>query len=112
MSGRGVIGRMMLAVGALLVLVLGLSAPTPGRAAVPLPQATTATASPGSSPSASSSASPGSSPSASGAEDEPDDELTDDGSNPTPEQTGTWLAVAAAAALSVAAGLVVVLRRR
>ena len=90
------IGRVLLAAGALLVLILGLSAPTPGRAAVPVPQATTATAS----------------PSASEAEEEPADEITDDGSNPTPAQTGTWLAVGAAAALSVAAGLVVALRKR
>ncbi len=96
MSGRVMIGRALLAAGALLVLILGLSAPTPGRAAVPVPQATTATAS----------------PSASEAEEEPADEITDDGSNPTPAQTGTWLAVGAAAALSVAAGLVVALRKR
>ena len=96
MSGRVMIGRVLLAAGALLVLILGLSAPTPGRAAVPVPQATTATAS----------------PSASEAEEEPADEITDDGSNPTPAQTGTWLAVGAAAALSVAAGLVVALRKR
>ena len=96
MSGRVMIGRALLAAGALLVLILGLSAPTPGRAAVPVPQATTATAS----------------PSASEVEEEPADEITDDGSNPTPAQTGTWLAVGAAAALSVAAGLVVALRKR
>lgn len=100
MSGRVMIGRALLAAGALLVLILGLSPPTPGRAAVPVPQATTATTSPSPSPSASE------------AEEEPADEITDDGSNPTPAQTGTWLAVGAAAALSVAAGLVVALRKR
>lgn len=99
MSRRLMISRVLAAAGALLVLVIGLSVPTSGLAAVPVPQATTTPATP--SPS----------PSASGAEAEPDD-MTDDGTNTTPPQTGTWLAVGVAAAVSLAAGAIVVLRKR
>ncbi len=46
MSGRVRVCRVLVAVGAMLLLTFGLSAPTVGLAAAPVPQATTAAASP------------------------------------------------------------------
>lgn len=103
MSVRVMAGRVLATVGALVVLALGLTVPTVGQAAVPLPQATT-------SATPHSSAKP--SPSASEEDDEPADDPTDDGTNPTPDQTGTWVAIGGAAGLAVLAGLVVALRKR
>lgn len=98
MSGRGRVGRVLVAVAAMLMLGVGLSSPTVGQAVAPLPQATTT-------------ASPTPSPPSSTASD-PADEPVDDGSNPMPAQTGTWAALGAAAALAVTAGLLVALRKR
>ena len=106
MSGRVRVFRVLVAVGAMLLLTFGLSAPTMGLAAAPVPQATTAAASP--SPTVGSSRPSPSSPSAGDSADDP----SDDGSNLTPDQTGTWIALGAAAVLAVLAGLVVALRRR
>lgn len=103
MSVRVMAGRLLATGGALLVLALGLSVPTAGQAAVPLPQAT-ASATPHGSPKPSSSASE--------VDDEPADDPTDDGTNPTPDQTGTWVAIGGAAGLAVLAGLVVAFRKR
>ena len=106
MSGRVRVCRVLVAVGAMLLLTFELSAPTVGLAAAPVPQATTAAASP--TPTA---GSPRPSSSSSSADD-PADEPSDDGSNVTPDQTGTWVALGAAAAVAVLAGLVVALRKR
>lgn len=106
MSGRVRVCRVLVAVGAMLLLTFGLSAPTVGLAAAPVPQATTAAASP-----TPTTGSPRPSPSSSSADD-PADEPSDDGSNVTPDQTGTWVALGAAAAVAVLAGLVVALRKR
>ncbi|MFT4293893.1 MAG: hypothetical protein QM582_00595 [Micropruina sp.] len=103
MSGRGLIGRALTAAGVLLVLVIGFGTPATVHAAVPLPQATTAT--PSSSPK------PSSSPSEADV-DPGDDPADDDSASPAPDQSGTWMAVGGAAAVSVLAGLVVALRRR
>lgn len=103
MTVRVMAGRVLATVGALLALALGVTVPTAGQAAVPLPRATTSATPP---------SSPKPSPSASEVDDEPADDPTDDGTNPTPGQTGTWVAIGGAAALSVLAGLVVALRKR
>ncbi len=100
MSGRVRVGRVLVAVAATLMLGVGLSSPTVGQAVAPIPQATTTPA-----------ASPTPSTRSSTTVD-PADEPTDDGSNPMPDQTGTWVALGAAAALAVAAGLVVAVRKR
>lgn len=108
MSRRWIGGRIAIVIGALLLFGLAFTVPTSSRAAVPVPQATTA--SPGGSESAKASVSP--SPTPSDPDDEPTDEPADDGTDPTPDQGGTWLAIGGAAALSLLAGLVVALRKR
>ncbi|MFT3832942.1 MAG: hypothetical protein QM711_06440 [Micropruina sp.] len=105
MPRRTMVPRLLAAAAAFLVLGLGLglSVPATGQA-VPLPRATTVTASPQASPTAS--------PNPSEANDDPSDDPDDDGTNPMPVQTGTWVAVGAAAAVALLAGLVVALRKR
>ena len=106
MSRRTVLVRIAVAIGAVVVLMMGVALPTSGMAQ-PLPQATTA------SPSASGTvraASP--SPTESDTDVNPSDEPTDDGNDPTPDQSGTWIALGVAAGLAVLAGLVVALRKR
>lgn len=107
MSRRGFVSRVAVAAGALVVLLLGLAIPTVGNAA-PLPHATTASAS------ATATGSAKATPSASESDTDvdPADDPTDDGTDPTPDQSGTWIAIGSAAALSLLAGLVVVLRKR
>ncbi|MFT3970888.1 MAG: hypothetical protein QM695_11595 [Micropruina sp.] len=100
MSGRAK-ARVLVAVGAMVLLIFGMSAPTVGQASAPVPQATTPAASPA--------PTPDSSPASTA---EPGDEPADDGSNPTPDQTGTWVALGAAAVVAALAGLVVALRKR
>ncbi|MFT4218329.1 MAG: hypothetical protein QM619_14260 [Micropruina sp.] len=115
MSGRVWVGRMLAAAATLLVLVAGWSAATTGQAAVPLPQATTATPTARTSPTPASptpDASPTPSSSQSEVDVDPADEPTDDGSNPTPVQNGTWLALGGAAAIALLAGLIVAIRKR
>lgn len=109
MSRRSVARRIPAIAGTLLVLLTALVPFTQSaRAALasPAPQATTASPSPTGTSSAT--------PTAKETETDvdPADDPTDDGSNPTPDQSGTWIALGAAAALSLAAGLVVVLRKR
>lgn len=101
MSGRTRFVRVLAAAAVLFVAALGVSVPTAGQA-LPLPQATTAVTT----PPASASPAPSSTP------PEDDDEPTDDGTNPMPPQTGTWVAVGAAAGVALLAGLVVALRKR
>ena len=106
MSGRTVVIRLVAAIGAVVVLMLGIALPTVGSAQ-PIPHATTA------SPTATGtarSASP--SPTESDTDVNPSDEPTDDGNDPTPDQSGTWIALGVAAGLAVLAGLVVALRKR
>jgi len=107
MSRRPVVSRLLIIAGALLVLLTALvplANSSQTALAAPVPRATTA------SPSPTGTATP--SPNQSESDVEPADDPTDDGSNPTPDQSGTWIALGAAAALSIAAGLVVVLRKR
>lgn len=108
MSRRWMGGRIAIVIGVLLLFGLAFTVPTASQAALPFPQATTA--SPGGSASAKASVSP--SPTPSDPDDEPTDEPADDGTDPTPDQSGTWLAIGGAAALSLLAGLVVALRKR
>lgn len=106
MSVRTKVGRVAVATCALLLLMLGCALPAVGNAQ-PLPRATTAT------PSGSASArSTSPSPTESDTDVDPSDEPTDDGIDPTPDQSGTWIALGAAATLAVLAGLVVALRKR
>ncbi|MFT3860515.1 hypothetical protein [Micropruina sp.] len=109
MSGRGLISRAVAAAAAVLVLLFGLVLPTADSSAVPRPQATTSASTASVSPSAS--ASPSGTPSDTDV-DPSDDEPTDDGSDPTPSQNGTWIAIGGAVALALLAGLVVALRKR
>lgn len=108
MSGSTKLARVAILVGALIVLALGFALPSTSHASAPQPQATTA------SPSAavSANASPTPSTSASPSDVDATDELDDDGTDPTPGQNNTWIAIAGAAGLSLLAGLVVVLRKR
>jgi len=108
MSRRLVVSRLIVVAGALLVLLttLGFVRSTQAALAAPAPQLTTT------SPSATGFSSATPSPAESETDADPADDPTDDGSNPTGDQTGTWVALSAAAALSIAAGLVVVLRKR
>ena len=108
MSRRWIGVRVAVVIGALLAFGLAFTAPSASHAALPVPQATTA--SPGASRSAEAPASP--SPTESDTDVDPADEPTDDGTDPTPGETGTWLAIGGAAALSVLAGMVVALRKR
>lgn len=111
MSGRNLVGRAVVAAAALLVLVFGLVLPTAGSSALPVPQATTGSPSPSGSAKATGTAK--AKPSATQSDDvDPADEPDDDGSDTTPDQTGTWLAIGGAAALALLAGLVVVIRKR
>lgn len=111
MSGRNLVGRAVVAAVALLVLVFGLVLPTAGSSALPVPQATTGSPSPSGSAKATGTAK--AKPSATQSDDvDPADEPDDDGSDTTPDQTGTWLAIGGAAALALLAGLVVVIRKR
>ena len=108
MSRRWIGGRIAVVIGILMLFGFAFTLPTASLAAVPVPQATTA--SPGASESPKASASP--SPTQSDPDAEPPDEPADDGTAPTPAQSGTWLASGGAAALSLLAGLVVALRKR
>ncbi len=105
MSGRTKVSRVAVAAGALVVLILGFVVPTTGAAA-PRPQVTTAT------PSVSSSAKATPSATESDTDVSPQEDPTDDGTEPTVDQAGTYIAIGGAAALALLAGLVVVLRRR
>lgn len=110
MSGRMIVVRVAVVAGALLVWLIGFAVPAAGQA-VPLPQATSS-ASKSSTPSKSSTtATANPSPSKSKKKVDPA-EPTDDGTDPAPDQSGTWIAIGSAAALSVLAGLVIVLRKR
>ena len=103
MSGRAIVSQAAGAVGAAVIVLLGFAGPLVGHAA-PMPRATTASASPSASASAS--------PTESDTDVDPADDPTDDGTDPAPDQSGTWIALGSAAALSLLAGLVVVLRKR
>ena len=108
MSASTKLGRVAVVVGALLVFALGFVLPITSHASAPRPQATTASPS----PSGSAEASPNPSASESETDVDASDEPDDDGTDPTPAQNGTWIAIAGAAGLSLLAGLVVVLRKR
>lgn len=112
MSGRNLVGRAVVAAVALLVLVFGLVLPTAGSSALPVPQATTGSPSPSGSAKATGTAKAKPSATQSDTDVNPADEPDDDGSDTTPDQTGTWLAIGGAAALALLAGLVVVIRKR
>lgn len=101
MSGQVTARRALAVFAVLAVLLIGFGAPAANTVAAPLPL-----------PLATASATATATTTPSDTEVDPDDEPTDDGSDPTPDQSGTWLAIGGALALSVLAGLVVALRKR